>query len=124
MNRIVDEENSLFEAWSSQRESFVQDGIVDANEYARSRVKLLFILKEVNDQDDGSWDLRQFLREGGRAQTWNAVTRWVEGIERLPCIEPWNNLSEVDNDRRKRTLRKIAAVNLKKEPGAGDMLRI
>lgn len=127
MNRIAERENRLFDAWPSRHESFVRDGIVDEGEYARSRVKLLFILKEVNDLGGGGWDLRAFLRDGGRGPTWNTVTRWVEGIERLPYIVPWDELESVDNNRRSRLLRKIAAVNLKKEPGAGiadyDQLR-
>ena len=49
------------------------------------------------------------------------------GIERLPHIVPWGELARVDNNRRERLLRKIATVNLKKEPGAGvadyDQLR-
>ena len=49
------------------------------------------------------------------------MTRWVEGIQRLPCIVPWSEVSiPVDHDRRKRALRKIAVVNLKKEPGGGE----
>ena len=119
MNRIAETEDRLFEAWSSRREAFVRDGVVDAHEYAGSRVKLLFVLKEVNDLGGGGWDLREFLRSGGRGYTWNTVTRWVEGIQGLPRIVPWHELESVDNDRRKRMLRKIAAVNLKKEPGAG-----
>ena len=117
MSRITEREDRLFENWPSRQESFVRDGIVDADEYAHSHMKLLFVLKEVNDL--GSGDLREFLRGGGRGQTWNTVTRWVEGIERLPCIVPWDELERVDNNRRKRQLRKIAAVNLKKEPGVG-----
>ena len=121
MNRVAEEEDRLFEDWASGHKSFARDGIVDADEHASSPVKLLFVLKEVNDPGGGGWDLRQFLRNGGRESTWNRVTRWVEGIQRLPCIVPWSELSlQVDNDRRKRALRKIAAVNLKKEPGGGE----
>ncbi len=90
-------------------------------------MKLVFVLKEVNDLGGGGWDLREFLRDGGCGQTWNTVTRWVEGIEQLPRIIRWDELSTVDNNRRKRVLRKVAAVNLKKAPGAGvsdyDQLR-
>ena len=35
----------------------------------------------VNGGED--WDLREFLREGGRKQTWDNVTRWVIGINHL-----------------------------------------
>ena len=126
MNLIAEREDRLFEAWSSGSESFVRDGVVDADEYTRSCVKLLFVLKEVNDRDGGGWDLRDFLRGGGRGTTWNPVARWVAGIERLPFIVPWDELNGVSNDRGKH-LRKIVAVNLKKEPGGGtadyDQLR-
>ena len=118
-DQIAEKEHRLFDAWSARDESFVRDGIIDAEEYARCRVKLLFVLKEVNDSDGGGWDLREFLRGGGRGPTWNTVTRWVEGIQQLPHIVPWEALEDVDNDRRSRALRKIVAVNLKKEPGIG-----
>ena len=55
MSRVAEEEDRLFEAWASRHGSFVRDGIVDADEYARSPVKLLFVLKEVNDPDGGGW---------------------------------------------------------------------
>ncbi len=120
MSSLAEQEERLFAAWQSRHEWFVRDGVVDADEYARSPVKLLFVLKEVNDPGGGGWDLREFLRDGGRGQTWNTVTRWVEGIHRLPNDVPWSEVCEVDQDRRKRALRKIAVVNLKKHPGGGQ----
>ena len=41
----------------------------------------------------------------------------VEGIRRLPEDIPWQELADIDENRRRRTLRSIAAVNLKKSPG-------
>lgn len=121
MNRIREEEDRLFQTWAARRSGFVPDGIIDSAEYSRSPIKLLFVLKEVNDPDGGGWDLRKFLRDGGRWQTWNTVTRWVEGIHALPDIVPWDEVSaHVDDDRRMRALSKIAVVNLKKEPGGGN----
>ena len=120
MHPITEEENRLFGDWPSRDESFVQDGVVDAEEYCRSRLKLLFILKEVNDPGGGGWDLREFLRGDSIGPTWNTVTRWVEGIYGLPGIVPWCKLRGGDEDRRKHALRKIAVVNLKKRPGAGS----
>ncbi len=120
MNRITYEENRLFNNWANGRESFVKDGVVDSNQYERSCVKLLFVLKEVNDPDGGGWDLRQFLRDGAVGSTWNTVTRWIRGIYGLPDIVAWDELFEVDEDLRKKWLSKIAVINLKKEPGAGS----
>lgn len=48
-----------------------------------SDLKLMIILKEVNDRHGGGWDLRKFLRDGARDQTWNNITRWVRGIGTL-----------------------------------------
>ena len=120
MSRVTDEEDRLFDAWASHCKTFARDGIVDVDEHEHAPVKLLFILKEVNDPGDRDWDLRQFLRDGACAPTWNTVTRWVEGIQSLPRFIRWRDLSrEIDDDRRKRALRKIIAINLKKEHGRG-----
>ncbi len=110
-------EEELFAEWRAKRPGFVADGVADEDAYLQSSRKLLFVLKEVNDVDGGGWDLRKFVRDGGRAQTWNNITRWVEGIRRLTEDIPWNELAEIDEERRRDTLRTIAAINLKKSPG-------
>ena len=127
MSPITEKENELFEDWRESwppelRGSFVNDGMVDPDEYARAPVKLLFVLKEVNDEDGGGWDLREVLRRGGQPQTWNTVARWVEGIEALPKVLSWDEHFEGQPDlrRRQQALRKIIAVNLKKEPGGDE----
>ena len=124
---ITEAEEALFSEWREIRDGFVADGVVDEEAYLTSRPKLLFLLKEVNDPTGGGWDLRDALREGGRAQTWNNVTRWIEGIRRLPQDTPWSQLSRVEKDRRIRVLRSIVAINIKKSPGGNvanvDLLR-
>jgi hypothetical protein len=110
-------EEELFAEWRAKRPGFVADGVVAEDAYLQSEQKLLFILKEVNDPDGGDWDLREYLRNGGRSQTWNNITRWVEGIRRPSDDIPWSDLAEIDEERRRETLRSIAAVNLKKTPG-------
>jgi len=110
-------EDELFGAWSHDRPDFVTDGVADERSYLESTPKLLFVLKEVNDLGGGGWDLREFVRSGGRAQTWNNITRWVEGIRNLPGDLSWNSLTTIDEARRQAALQAIAAVNLKKSPG-------
>ena len=114
---ILEAEDLLFSEWKVNRPGFVADGVADEKAYMASSPKLLFVLKEVNDPDGGDWDLRQFIREGGRAQTWNNVTRWVEGIRRLSEEIPWEELREVNEEKRRRILHSIVAINLKKSPG-------
>lgn len=119
--KISEAEDRLFAEWADRYEAFVTDGAVDGATYVRSPIKLLFVLKEVNDPDGESWDLREFLRDGGQGPTWNMVTRWVEGVQQLPASVPWSEISGwISPERRQEALRTIAVVNLKKTPGGAS----
>lgn len=78
---------------------------------------MAFILKEVNDPGGGGWDLREFVSNGGRAQTWDNITRWVHGIRNIASIPKWDFYKQITNDFRIETLKGICALNLKKSPG-------
>lgn len=114
---ISRKEAALFAEWRKRRPDLVTDGVVDEDQYGNSEIKLLFVLKEVNDPGGGEWDLREFIREGARWQSWNNITRWVEGIRALPGDLDWASLETIDQPRRKESLASIAAMNLKKSPG-------
>lgn len=124
---IREAEDALFGRWGSGRPSFHADGLVDEVQYDAAPIKLLFILKEVNEPADPKFDLRNFLYDGGRAQTWDNVTRWTEGMTRL-VIRAGDGLCWGDFDfdhmtedkrmaRRKASLRQIGAINVKKSAG-------
>lgn len=115
-------EDALFVRWSAQGQDFNPDGLIDEAEYTKAGVKLLFLMKEVNDPrktiGQDTVDLRIFLREAPRPQTWNSVALWAEGIHELAVsgqAASWNPV--VDRQRRALALRKIAVVNLKKSAG-------
>ena len=114
---IFEREQELFERWvndsSFVRDGFVWDGVACEETYIKSTPKLLFVLKEVNDPEGGDWDLREFMRNGATGMTWNNITRWVEGIRNLPNDMPWEMLEYIDEERRQKALRTIAAVNLR-----------
>lgn len=110
-------EDEIFSEWKRSRPDLVADGVANEQEYLACRETILFVLKEVNDPGGGSWDLRQFMCEGGRPQTWNNITRWVEGIRAAPDDIPWKELSFITAQRRMKALRSVAAINLKKSPG-------
>ncbi len=117
---ITEAEEALFERWSEGRDNFfVKDGVVDAPAFEMTSPSVLFLLKEVNDPgpDGGGWDLREFLRDGARAATWNNVCRWLRGINNLPRDTPWAELANVTAADRSETLANIGAMNLKKSPG-------
>jgi hypothetical protein len=110
-------EEQLFSQWQGSRKGFVKDGVVSEKDYLESTPKIAFILKEVNDPDGGGWDLRKFIANGGRPQTWNNMTRWVHGIRNRNSIPNWEFYSQISNEFRKEILRSICAINLKKSPG-------
>ncbi len=114
---ITEKENIIFERWSKSRPSFVADGIVDNKSYLSSNPKLMFVLKEVNDRKGGNWDLRDFLREGARTQTWNNIARWIKGIRNLPQDIEWKLVKDVSKQDRSEILKSVCAINLKKSPG-------
>ncbi len=124
---IREKEERLFREWKSRyhelAKRFVSDGAVSENDYQTSNRKIAFILKEVNDEDGGGWDLREFLRDGGRGQTWNNVTRWVHGIRNLPSRCEWSFYKKISEAFRKETLKSIVAMNLKKLPGGSSTNR-
>ncbi|MCI5144469.1 MAG: hypothetical protein D3923_02845 [Candidatus Electrothrix sp. AR3] len=108
-------ENNLFQQWQGRRKGFVHDGVVSEADYLASKLKIVVVLKEVNDPGGGGWDLRKFLAKGGRAQTWN--TRWIYGIRNLDSLPEWDFYSKITNEFRMQMLKNICAFNLKKSPG-------
>jgi len=113
---ISDLEEQLFSQWQVSRERFVRDGVVSEKDYLESNPKIAFILKEVNDPDGGGWDLREFIAEGARPQTWDNIARWVHGIRNRRSIPNWSFYSQITNEFRIEILRSICAINLKKSP--------
>lgn len=114
---ISEEEEKLFQQWQENRKRFVRDGVVSEGDYLASSQKIVFILKEVNDPDGGGWDLRKFVAEGGRHQTWDNTTRWVYGIRNIASIPDWNFFKNITKNFRIETLKSIGVLNLKKSPG-------
>ena len=110
-------EERLFKNWEESRVGFVRDGVVSERHYLSASTKIAFILKEVNDLDGGGWDLREFVFDGGRPQTWDNVSRWVHAIWNLPEIENWDFYEQISPEFRRETLKNICVMNLKKSPG-------
>ena len=108
-------ENEIFHELKQKDLDIITDGIVDENQFLNSKFKIVFLLKEVNGGKD--WDLREFLYNGGRSQTWDNIARWTEGILNLEKDMRWSDLEQKNQERRNKYLKKICAVNLKKTPG-------
>lgn len=118
---ILDKELELFEEWSKVRKGFSPDGVANEEEYLKSNIKLLFILKEVNDKKREGVDMKDFLYHGayGRPQTWENITRWIFGIKNIERHINWKEIEhrKFFNENRNHLLPTISAINLKKSPG-------
>lgn len=131
--------DELFDNWKREikkeeinRHQFISDGIVDESTWITSELKVLFLLKEPNDENSNKdWDLRELLRNGahhrkkGYTPTWGLTARYVYGIQNGFC--PWEateqKRSGIDfrkHEQRKAYLKSIAVVNVKKSGGAGS----
>ncbi|RII33222.1 hypothetical protein D2A34_19850 [Clostridium chromiireducens] len=90
---------------------------MDEDSYIASDIKILFILKEVNDAGGGNWDLRTFVSNGARTHTWNNITRWTMGIRSIEREIYWDEIETISKEQREKYLKSIGAINLKKTPG-------
>ena len=117
---ISAKEEELFKEWEKSRRPFVRDGVVSERDYLKSCPKIAFILKETNNP--GFNDLREFLRDGGREESWNNVARWVHGIRNLPSEYEWFSHEKKTKTEafRKETLKSVVVMNLKKSPGGSS----
>ena len=119
---IAEEENKLFDEWrdGTPGMGFVPDGVVCPEEWEQMPVRIVFLLKESNGAVD---DLRHFLLKGGRGMTWNNVTRWTYALRTLVIkkeMPRWEAVKRIYPGTRKYNLRKIAAINVKKQPGGAS----
>ena len=120
---IYEDETNLFKSWIGKREGFVVDGVVSEEHYINSSLKRCFVPKEVNDDGGGGWDLRQFIRDGARWQTWDNISRWVKCISKLGKDVSWSELANITADDRKDMLKSICAMNPKKSPGGHTTIK-
>ena len=114
IDAIVKQEKELFRQWRKMTPDLSEDGIIDPEYYLNSNLKILFLLKEVNS--DEGFDLKKFVREGGRAQTWNNVAKWTYGVLNWEKDYNWEEIDDITNTRQN-WLRRICVMNIKKTPG-------
>ena len=106
---------ALFDKWRILHPELVTDGIIDEEAYTKSKIKILYLLKEVNGGEN--WDLCEFIAGGARAQTWNNITRWTMGLQNLDKDIPWNDMENITENQRKEILKSVCVVNVKKTSG-------
>lgn len=115
--------DELFSLWETKTDCFVRDGIFDENKFENPKV--LFVLRDAHivlEKSNPPYDLRDIVdKPEGEGRTWNNIARWTRVIldgaafEEVEAISP-SMLSA--------QLRRIAAMNLKKEAGGARAERI
>jgi len=102
----------------------VRDGIVNAEEYAKAHLKVLWVLKEANDEkNQGGWDFKNFLSNGkfkGYSKwksTYSLLLRVMYGVSH--GFSEWSTLPNVDEIDSK-IFESMAYINLKKIPGGSQ----
>lgn len=112
------QEKALFSEWRAIRSDLVTDGIVDESAWLATSPRILLVMKEVNSDGRGNWDLvDEILKTGNRAPTWDVVTRWLRALRDRGAPRPWIEMEKVDQPMRQDVLRSIAVMNIKKSPG-------
>ena len=116
IENIIYQENQLFAEWRKSTANLSEDGIVDPETYLNAETKILFLLKEVNSKD--GFDLKEFVGNGGRTQTWDNIARWTCGIHNWKEDFNWDEIEPIKNIKiRKEWLKFIGVMNIKKTPG-------
>ncbi len=116
MGTTIDRQTELFTRWRTApgHEYFISDGIFDEAEWERQGYKVLFVLKEAN-WERANVDLCQWLLSEQSStywKTWNNVARWTKAL-----LEGGEYPRYVSKGDKSYWLRKIAALNLKKQGG-------
>lgn len=104
-----------------EKDSFVEDGPVDKEFYERSRIKVLFILKEANVVFDKK------VGVNGKYTDLRSVVEWINGVidmsgqhELLKTIDGMIKIvHKVVLDESNTSLKQIAYMNINKRGGAG-----
>jgi len=129
---LAERENGIFNEWKSnlpqeQRVNFIPDGIVDEKRWNEAKVKVLYLLKEVNGGTD--WDEREYLAGyntipefiNTHSPSIDALITWTYGLMNGNPDELWSKVLSTTADKAVQSalLSEIGVVNFKKISGFG-----
>lgn len=114
----------LYQNWQQNHPGhFVTGGVIDENMFNSCEVKLLFLLKEVNDLDRvENWSLVQLMQDQIESmkfyRIWETVGLWSFGL--LQGFPPYKSFNHMKPANITEGLLNIATTNLKKTGGSGE----
>ena len=100
---------------------FCEDGIIDEETYNDEAIKVLFVLKDVNNaKPEENVDLRKNLKKlEGEGRTWFPIARWT--IALLDAIAYSEEIDIMNSSKQHTHLKRAAVMNLKKEAGGAKV---
>lgn len=129
MNKI-EQLDKLFDKWRKKPKfqpnghlgQFIPDGIVCVEEYEASPLKVMFVLKDLDDQTPENYYERgmcdEVIKSTNSGKTWNPISEWAHAlVTDSPCYIRAHELG-------KESFKKIAIMNLKKASGKASAERI
>ena len=130
---IAQAEELLFSRWrnqlAEQKKIFIPDGVVDPERWRKAKIKVLFLLKEVNGGET-EWDERDYLKKYNEEQRYiethsPTITALIQWVHAVLCDEElnWDTILKETQalDTQSMLLEQIALVNVKKVPGGGTV---
>ncbi|PTL76602.1 hypothetical protein DAT35_49225 [Vitiosangium sp. GDMCC 1.1324] len=107
----------MFSEWREHlaqgRRPFYPDGMAQGSSYWNTHPRVLFLLKEVNaDEDAAPWNLFDVVGDGSIGPTWTVISYWTHGIHRGG--PSWEDVPAATVASRRDAISKIAVVNLNK----------
>jgi hypothetical protein len=115
---------SLYQSWKQSGQHFVCGGVVDEHMFETAEVKVMMLLKEVNDPEQrDDWSLVDLINDQIRNQhflpIWRRVGEWSFGLEQgFPSYR--SIVGHMDTANITSGLLNIATTNLKKSGGSGE----
>lgn len=123
IEKLLEENRQYFEG-----KPIAFDGIVDEDTYKISKIKTVFLLKEVNDPDmNKDWtEFMYFVKQQAEVdsmyKTWPNVCLWIEALNNpdadyLDCVDQYGNFA---TKKLQKNILEVAIVNIKKTAGGGS----
>lgn len=114
--------NILFRKYESKY-NFFTDGVFDESKFKSSRVKILFLLKEVNNDGirQDRWDLRKIIKERPelcKTSTWLYAGKIYYILNNK--FPPYDQIESLQDRDIVQSVNSIASINLSKKAGTGN----
>lgn len=120
MSCLVQEIDLLMEEWATRHRdkgwaNFISDGVVNAEAYEKSGLKICFFLKEAYTKEE-DWSLTEWLNTGAITKMWGRVAEWTYGIRNV-TITDIPTKPQLTREQKAELIKSIAVVNVKKSNG-------